>query len=827
MNRLAAPGVQRQLPQLLRGLREHVFQFHRHVQFVFAFQELRGQPSAQRGFHQRAHVGLGQSHFGQPFAIGDNLQLRCAGDEIRAHGAHARQPPQLLRRLPLQFAQPVEIVGDEVHLELLAGIAEDGGAGRHHKAITGEVVTLRPQPLDHRIQAGGSGEFRFEHAQHPAHAAGPIHQPGAFDFRLGANELLERFSLADRFGQAGPRQRFGPPDHQIAVAVGQEIGGRQQREADADQHDRNRQHQQATQDAARPQRPRHRRGQPVFQPALHPAKYGGGSGHGAVQPVAAHAVARRLNLAGFVRAEKQAGQHRHQRQRREQREQRRRRQGNRHVGVQLADFARHQQQGDEHHHVGQGRAEQRRPHLDGSLDSGANRTLAALQMGEHVLDDHDGAVHDHPDRERQPGQADDVQAAPQQRHDAEHADQRHRNRHHDDGHGAQRPQEQHQRQRRQRRAGQQVAPHQLHRLADVFALVVVVNEVNAFAGAVELLLQFGDGRPHALGHFRHVGADLPDHADSDGRLIPEHHDAVQWLAAEFDAGHIAQIHRAPCVAPQHELLQLRQILRPADGAHPVFAPSQRHGAAAHVAIVVAQHLHHVADGQIAHRQRLGIDPHLDLALLPAGREELPDARHPPQAGQDHVVHQIAVMVRIALKPRFRRQHDPHHRRTRPADHLHVRFARFRRQVVHLLQLVEHVHHPLAQPAAVHELQGHAAAAGAGGAADFPHAQHFFHSFFNRAGHQIFDLDRTGAGIAGGDGDFRAVAAGLQFQRQAAQGDPAEDRQQAEQNEGAMPPADGGRDPAHGAFPTIFTIAPSRRPSPPRTTMSWPGRKASL
>lgn len=135
--------------------------------------------------------------------------------------------------------------------------------------------------------------------------------------------------------------------------------------------------------------------------------------------------------------------------------------------------------------------------------------------------------------------------------------------------------------------------------------------------------------------------------------------------------------------------------------------------------------------------------------------------------------------------------------------------------------------PLAQPAAIHEFQGHAAAAGAGGAADFPHAQHFLHPFFNRAGHQIFDIHRTGAGIASGDGDFRAVAAGLQFQRQAAQGDPAEDRQQAEQDEGAMPPADGGHDPAHGAFPTIFTIMPSRRPSPPRTTMFWPGRKASL
>jgi len=70
------------------------------------------------------------------------------------------------------------------------------------------------------------------------------------------------------------------------------------------------------------------------------------------------------------------------------------------------------------------------------------------------------------------------------------------------------------------------------------------------------------------------------------------------MAVFLNERDVGDAHRAG-IAPQHEALNLRQILRSTQRSHPILASSQNQRTATNITVVCLEGLHHIADRQVA------------------------------------------------------------------------------------------------------------------------------------------------------------------------------------------------------------------------------------
>lgn len=113
-----------------------------------------------------------------------------------------------------------------------------------------------------------------------------------------------------------------------------------------------------------------------------------------------------------------------------------------------------------------------------------------------------------------------------------------------------------------------------------------------------------------------------------------------------------------------------------------------------IPVILPQGLHHLQQGEIAVRQGFGVNPHFHLSPSPPWNNKLANPLHPTQAGDNDFLHQIAVMVWVALMARRGLQGHPHHRCGAAPDNFNIGFPSFRRQFFDLLQFGEDIHQTL-------------------------------------------------------------------------------------------------------------------------------------
>ena len=281
-------------------------------------------------------------------------------------------------------------------------------------------------------------------------------------------------------------------------------------------------------------------------------------------------------------------------------------------------------------------------------------------MPEHVLEHHDGVVHQHADAQGEAAQAHDVERHVEEVEQRKGADHRDRNR---QGHRhriARVPQEQEQHQE-----GQETTEHQrLHHVADCLADEPGLAHRYVEAHVGELSAQLVQHLVHTLRHPHRVGARLLEQQQPHRLLavvagyrlaVLEAVLHVSDVANQHDAGTCA-VPRAVRAQPQWHPLDLLDRLELSERAQRVAITAAQDRAAGRALIGGIQSAEHILYRVAVALEQARIDLDVDLALEAAGDRRLRDAIDLFQPALEHRLGEVLQGSEVCA-PDHRQRHD--------------------------------------------------------------------------------------------------------------------------------------------------------------------------
>ena len=268
--------------------------------------------------------------------------------------------------------------------------------------------------------------------------------------------------------------------------------------------------------------------------------------------------------------------------------------------------------------------------LVGELPS---EVLAAVQVGENTLDDHDRAVHD--DAEVDGAETHQVGRDPEYAHEDEGKEHRERDDRRHDQTRADVAQEDDQYDEDDDRTLDQIADHGRYVAVYELRAVQVGTDGDPFG---QHLLDLCHAALQLPGY--HVGVcPLEHHGDAAHAfaLAVARHGAEAFCRAEFHRSDVAHVDRYAAAVGHDDVPDVVERRDHAFGADVVGAVHLFDVAAAGVLVVAAQRLEDVADGDVERIERIGIDRHLVLFEVAAEAVDLDDSRDARQLALDDPV----------------------------------------------------------------------------------------------------------------------------------------------------------------------------------------------
>ncbi len=467
-------------------------------------------------------------------------------------------------------------------------------------------------------------------------------------------------------------------------------------------------------------------------------------------------------------------------------------------------------------------------------------------MTPDVLEDDDRVVHEHPDREGEPGEADHVHGPTEREQHHHRADDRDRNRHADDEERAPRAQEREQDEKREKPALPDVRAHELERVVDVGRLVVDHPQGKRLRKSAPralgrqhaaLRVQLLDRGAHAAHHLDDVGADLLLHVDGDDRRARAAHEARRLLVGDDDVGEIGDAHRAPPLHRDHDGADRLGRLELADRAHGDLALRLAHRACARVAVRRHERGHEIVDHEPTLRQALRLEAHLKLALAAAEHADLGHARDAFEPRLDAVLREVlerSDVERLTIgadRARAALEHDPRDVvAVLGVARLDDGLVDVRRVRLHLPKLVAHLAHCVVRVGSHRELEPHATGVLA------RHARHLhevgdpLQLLLLLLHDRSLDLRRARALPEGRHAHDRARHGGRQLDRQPSQREEPREHHEHDADDDRHRLSDASLDELHFA-PSAFDRSPASGTtgdigisrSLPSTTTAAPGR----
>jgi len=696
-------------------------------------------------------------------AIDVDVQLGRVGAE---HGGQAGQAGRLVSLLDqvvglgLEDFQALVAAVFDHHLEAAGGAqAADRRRAEDEQHAVLDLAELLANGLEDRVGAALGLQTLVEGLERDEHRAqvrtvGPQHERHPTD----ADDMADAGDLADQPGRPahhllGPLQRRGIGElgrhEQVAlVLVGNEADGHAA-EAPArqvQQPDVNRQRHQAhaEQLSHGPRIPADGCGErPIEEPE---------------EPAEAEVEGPRERVAVGVPLLQQEGTQRGaERQRVQRGEDRGKGDGQRELAKEPTRNPRDENARNEHAGEHQPDGDHRGRDLVHGLARRVARPHPLLDVVLGGLDHHDGVVDHDADRQHQAEQGERVQAEPEGRHGGERADDRHRHGNQRDHRGAPVLQED---QHDNRHQGHRVAERLedlVDRLGDVGGGVVVDAVVEPLG---KPLLEHRHLRLDPLGRGQGVRAGQLEYADAGRGVVVEIVGHVLALRAQLDAAHVAQA-RDLSLRPglDHDVGELLRLGEPAQRAHRVLEVHAGGGrllpdpAGRHLDVLLAEGRDHVAGRHAAGGQQRRIQPHPHAVVALAEDDHL---AHPFQPRQlvPQLDHGVVAHVELVVLPAGRDQVDDHHQVGRPLQRGYAglldRVGEHGQGQGHAV-LHEHLRHVRVGA----HLERHIELVRAVVAALRRHVEHVFHAvdlLFDGRGHGVGHHLGTGARVGAGDPD---------------------------------------------------------------------------
>ena len=175
---------------------------------------------------------------------------------------------------------------------------------------------------------------------------------------------------------------------------------------------------------------------------------------------------------------------------------------------------------------------------------------------------------------------------------------------------------------------ERVVPHDLH-------LVAFGQEGSEFINALRDGIDDGDGVLSRL---------LPQRERDGGHAIESGH-ALQFLRAVLDTGDIAQSHETSTSLANDEALDVLKVLGLANDAEACLMRGVLHHAGRDLHVLHHQRTLHIERGEIEGLEADGVEPDIDLPLLPAEQSHLPDTGHAFQTTTQDLVGILSDVAR--------------------------------------------------------------------------------------------------------------------------------------------------------------------------------------
>ncbi len=456
----------------------------------------------------------------------------------------------------------------------------------------------------------------------------------------------------------------------------------------------------------------------------------------------------------------------------------------------------------EEHDDGRERARHDRgPDLGGAGERAPDVVGPGFPMAIDVLENDDRVVHEHADAEREPAEGDDVQREAAEIHEPEGGDDRDRYRGRDDERARDVAQKQEQDEDREQPPDENRGPHVADRFLDIDGGVDDGDQVELRDVAVDAA-HFG---AHAFGDGDGVGARLLADRDAQPRLPVDADHLADLLPGILDVRHVPDADRSAGAGRDDRVADLVEIAVFPLRAHEDFEVSLVVEPGRDVSILVPQGAEHRV-GRYPERLEL-IAAKIDV-YLPVQAAADVDRGHPghPLEPVFHLVLDDAPQIEGIEIAGSADEHDRKGRKIEFPDHR----ARdvFRKPAEHAVDAVADVVRRHVEVRSPREGDSHLALPLRGRRRDLLHALHRRERLLDRPGDRFFHLLRADVAVVrdhgdGGEGDFRH-----EIDRQAAEGNDAEDDHDEEYDGRENRSMDG---PLRDVHVPDFSFAPSAGP----------------
>ena len=251
----------------------------------------------------------------------------------------------------------------------------------------------------------------------------------------------------------------------------------------------------------------------------------------------------------------------------------------------------------------------------------------AMSYDHRIIDEHSHG-------EGHPSQADHVERPAEEREHEEGPHHTHGDRQGHDERALDVPQKHQEREDRERAAHEDVVADEPDRRVDVAGFVVHKRELQPHGP--QPAIDVGHHDAELTHELEHVGPGLTGDLDGEVPRAEPLHDAIGLLGAQPHTGHVADIDRL-AVPPRDDgpldLLQRAKLPQRANDIPPLALPDITAGS---VLILVGQGRPQVLDREVASREPLRIDDHLELVGSPPHHVGRRDAGHPLEPALDLV-----------------------------------------------------------------------------------------------------------------------------------------------------------------------------------------------
>ncbi len=258
------------------------------------------------------------------------------------------------------------------------------------------------------------------------------------------------------------------------------------------------------------------------------------------------------------------------------------------------------------------------------VEGGGEGVLALLLVAEDVLEDDDGVVDHHPDRQRQRQGREVVERKAEEAHEAEGGDERGRDRERDDEGRAPRTEKDKDHEDRQHGAVDDVDLDVLDRLFDILGAVEcdVVEEarrevlgelVHPFAGGAVDVDQIG------------AGAGRDPETEGRGQVVAGH--AALVGDAELGEADVREPDRTAVDGGDDHLVEVLDRLEETEVANRELGQGAFDEAAGQLEVLAAQRHDDVVDREPVGGELVAVDPDPDHGFAEAGDEHVADAGH--------------------------------------------------------------------------------------------------------------------------------------------------------------------------------------------------------